>query len=132
MAPSTDPAVDPGTDRRGRPVVERLLVTGPAVSTRRLAAVVGLFFALIGAIVGYNANATSRERDQALVVNVASRQRALAERYLSDVLVVRNGGNADPTDDGAMLLHTADALLRGGTVLAVKGADQTIHIPPVS
>jgi len=100
--------------------------------SRRLGAIVGLFLVLIAAIVTYNATATNHERDQALVVNVASRQRALAERYITDVLLSLSGRPADPAHDAELLDSTAEALLHGGSVLAVQGADRTVRIPPVS
>jgi PAS domain S-box-containing protein len=119
-------------NRRPRPTSARSSVIGTARPHRRLEAVVGLFLVLIAAIVAYNARATGRQRDQALVVNVASRQRALAERYIKDVLLVLDGAQADPEADAALLEDTADALLNGGTVIAVQGGDSTIRIRPVS
>jgi PAS domain S-box-containing protein len=115
-----------------RATSRRLPIMAGGRRSRRLSAVVGLFLLLITGIVGYNARATGQERDQSLVVNVASRQRALAERYMKDVVLKVEGVPADPTDDANILRHTADALIHGGTVLAVQGADQTIRIPPVS
>lgn len=93
--------------------------------------IIALFLALIGAIVGFNARATSRERDSVLVVNVAARQRALAERYIKDVILRVDGFPADPSEDAAALSENANALLRGGKVEAVQGADATIVISPI-
>ena len=45
--------------------------------------------------------ATSRSQHRAAVVEVAARQRTLAERYVKEVLLVRAGAQADPADDGA-------------------------------
>src|SRR5213593_3933924 len=78
-------------------------------SARRLGVVIGLFLAVTAFLVAYNARATLRERDQTLVVNVAARQPALAERYIKAVV-----------------------LLHGGMVRAVQGAEAEIEIPPVS
>src|SRR5437899_2315247 len=100
--------------------------------TRRLGAVVGVFLLLITAIVAYNARATNRERNQAVVVNVAARQRALAQRYIEDVHLKVEGAPADPEADAAILRHTALALLHGGTVLAVQGPEVNLRIAPVT
>lgn len=81
-------------------------------------------------MVGYNAVATSRQRGDALIVNVAGRQRALSERFVQDVLLQVDGYAADPEADADMLMQNADALLKGGEVLAVQGADATIRIQP--
>ncbi|HYU57770.1 MAG TPA: PAS domain-containing sensor histidine kinase, partial [Actinomycetota bacterium] len=90
-----------------------------------------LFLLLIAAIVGFNARATASERDTVLTINVAARQQALAERYIKDVLLTVEGFPADPQQDATMLADTALALLQGGEVLAVQGADTTVLIQPV-
>ena len=99
---------------------------------RRLAGIVILYLVLIAGIVGYNALEIGRERGAALIVNVAARQRALAERYVRDALLVAEGFPADPDEDATQLVTNADALLLGGDVIAVQGADSTVHIPPAS
>ena len=97
---------------------------------RRLAGIVILYLVLIAGIVGYNAREMSNERGAALMVNVAARQRALAERYVRDVLLAADGIAADPGDDANQLLTNAEALLLGGDVEAVQGADSMVHIRP--
>jgi PAS domain S-box-containing protein len=99
---------------------------------QRFGLIIGLFLVLIGLIVGYNALATSKQRDTALIINVAARQRGLAERYIKDVLLEVDGYRADPQADATMLRDTAAALLEGGNVLAVQGADATVHIRPTT
>ncbi len=99
---------------------------------RRFGVIIALFLVLIGLIVGYNARATAKQRDTALIINVAARQRALAERYIKDVLLKVEGYRADPQEDAAMLRDTAQALLVGGDVLAVQGADADVHISPTT
>src|SRR2546428_3754930 len=95
---------------------------------RRFRWIIALFLVLIAAIVGYNAIATANQRDTALIVNVAARQRGLAERYIKDVVLKFDGFQADPGADATMLRATAAALLHGGSVLAVQGADATVYI----
>jgi diguanylate cyclase (GGDEF)-like protein/PAS domain S-box-containing protein len=99
---------------------------------RRLVWIVALYLVLIATIVGFNALEVGEERGAALIVNVAARQRALAERYVKDVMLVTERYRADPTHDAAELRANADALLHGGEVIAVQGADEEIHIPPAS
>ena len=100
-------------------------------SSKTFGWIIALFLVLITAIVGFNARAIARERASALVINVAARQRALAERYIKDVLLKVDGLQADPQEDATQLLETAIALLHGGEVQAVQGADATITIDPV-
>ena len=104
-----------GRDRRARRV-------GQVGSERRLLWIVAVYLLVIGTILGYNAIATASERDAALVVNVAARQRAVAERYIKDVLLSLSGYPADPQADAQALQENAVALLDGGTVDAVQGA----------
>ncbi|MGZ6546317.1 MAG: PAS domain-containing protein, partial [Actinomycetota bacterium] len=101
-------------------------------SERGLGAIVVLYLLLIAVIVGYNAHEMGHQRGAALVVNVSGRQRALAERYVKDVIFNTEDIQADPQDDEAQLLTNADALLHGGDVAAVQGTNGTVHIPPVT
>ena len=91
-----------------------------------------MYLVLIAGIVGYDAREVAHEHGAATIVNVAARQRALAERYQKDVLLVTHGLPADPDDDAGQLVTNADALLNGGTVTAVQGADLEVEIPPAS
>jgi diguanylate cyclase (GGDEF)-like protein/PAS domain S-box-containing protein len=99
---------------------------------RRLRWIVSLYLVLITVIVGFNATRIAHERGAALVVNIAARQRALAERYTKDVVLRTQGVAADPEDDAEELLANADALLHGGDVISVQGADEEVRIAPAS
>jgi diguanylate cyclase (GGDEF)-like protein/PAS domain S-box-containing protein len=99
---------------------------------RRLRWIVSVYLVLIAVIVGFNVSKIAEERGAALAVNVAARQRALAERYTKDVLLRSQGIAADPADDAAQLLANADALLNGGDVISVQGADEEVHISRAS
>jgi diguanylate cyclase (GGDEF)-like protein/PAS domain S-box-containing protein len=110
-------------------LVSRLPILGEVRLDRRLGWVIPVFIVLVTAIVGYNAQATAHERGSALVVNVASRQRTLVERYTKDVMLAVDGFQADPAQSGAILHQTADALLDGGSVVAPQGNDNRVEIP---
>ncbi len=105
---------------------------GDIASDRRIRWILAIYLLVVFGIVGYTARATYRQRGSALIVNIAARQKALAERYVKDVLLVNQGSQADPDDDAQQLLANAHALLAGGQVVAVQGADQEIVIPPAS
>src|SRR3989442_2526328 len=98
----------------------------------RLGWVVGLYLLLIAGILAYNAIVTENERTSALVVNVAGRQHAFAERYTKDVLLKAAGFEAAPEEDAQLLQQTAAAVLDGGKVLAVQGAERDLRIGPAS
>jgi diguanylate cyclase (GGDEF)-like protein/PAS domain S-box-containing protein len=129
--PETPPAVDLPESSQGR-ASGRLAFLGDFRLDRRLRGILVLYLVVIAGIVGYNARAISKEQGAALIVNVAARQRALAERYQKDVVLRTQDIQADPEDDAAQLLGNAEALLHGGDVVAVQGADEQVHIPAAS
>jgi diguanylate cyclase (GGDEF)-like protein/PAS domain S-box-containing protein len=91
---------------RGRRVTVAILV------------IFGLFSALSLALL---IRSTNRSRNQASVVEVAARQRTLAERYVNEVLLARQGIRVDPEQTGEILKRSAAALLDGGTAPGVPG-----------
>ncbi len=81
-------------------------------------------FALVSVLgVVLSISATSRSQHRGAVVEVAARQRTLAERYVKEVLLARAGQRVDPGYTASILLHSADALLDGGTAPPVNGDD---------
>jgi len=104
-------------ESRGRRAVLAILVT----------------FALCSAVsVGLSIWATSRSKNQASVIELAARQRTLAERYLSDVLLAREGRVVDPGYTAGLLVESARVLLDGGTAPEVNGDDDEMTIAAAS
>jgi diguanylate cyclase (GGDEF)-like protein/PAS domain S-box-containing protein len=91
-----------------------------------------LYLVVVAVIITYTVAAIAQQRGSALIINIASRQRALAERYVKDVLLVTDGIRTNPQDDADQLQVNARALLVGGDVVAVHGADEETVIPPAS
>jgi diguanylate cyclase (GGDEF)-like protein/PAS domain S-box-containing protein len=120
----------PSRPKRG---FRRMVRTGAVLSDfgpgARLPWIMAAFLLVVAAIVGYNAQTMSKQKGDALTVNVAARQRALAERYVKDVLLQAQGYQADPAEDADMLQTNANALINGGAVQAVQGADGIVRIP---
>ena len=77
-------------------------------------------------------SATGRARDRGTIVEVAARQRTLAERYFNEVLLVRAGRKAGPSVTSAELSESARALLNGGAAPAVAGDDDETTVPAAS
>jgi diguanylate cyclase (GGDEF)-like protein/PAS domain S-box-containing protein len=101
---------------RGRPAIVAILTT----------------FAVFSVVsVGMSIWATSRSQNRASVVQVAARQRTLAERYVADVLLVRAGLRADPRYTGRVLEKSVGALLDGGSAPPVYGDDDETALPPM-
>jgi diguanylate cyclase (GGDEF)-like protein/PAS domain S-box-containing protein len=98
-------------------------------AARRPIAAILATFALSSAItVGLSIWATTRSHHRAAVLEVAARQRTLAERYVKEILLVRSGAAADPATTAAALRQSADALLDGGLAPAVNGDDDEAEI----
>jgi diguanylate cyclase (GGDEF)-like protein/PAS domain S-box-containing protein len=96
---------------------------------RRAVAAILATFAFFSAVsVGLSIWATSRSQYKASVLEVASRQRTLSERYLREVLLAQAGRKADPADVGRLLDQSARTLLDGGTAPAVNGDDDETRL----
>jgi hypothetical protein len=96
---ASDPTLRP-FGARGRRTVTAILITIALSST-------------VG--VGLSILATSHSENRATVIEVAARQRTLAERYANEVLLAMDGQRVDPGAIGSDLRGSADALLEGGT-----------------
>jgi diguanylate cyclase (GGDEF)-like protein/PAS domain S-box-containing protein len=105
---------------------------GDLRTDRRVRRTLAAYLAIVTAIVTYTTISIANEQGSALVVNIAARQRALANRYVSDVLLVTSGLKADPAEAAEELRENATLLLNGGTAVSVHGADAEIDIRPVS
>jgi diguanylate cyclase (GGDEF)-like protein/PAS domain S-box-containing protein len=68
-------------------------------------------------------HATAKSQHRAGVLEVAARQRTLAERYVNEVLLVRSGAQADPAATASILQKSAAVLLAGGEAPQVEGDD---------
>ena len=104
-----------------------------AESGRRRILAIFVIFGLVSALsVTLSIRATGRSLNRATVVEVAGRQRTLAERYVKEVLLVRGGERADPALTASLLAESARALLDGGTAPAVNGDDDATTLGAAS
>jgi diguanylate cyclase (GGDEF)-like protein/PAS domain S-box-containing protein len=100
---------------------------------RRAVAAILVTFALVSAIsITLSLRATGRSKHQAAVVQVAARQRTLAERFVNDVLLRRSGHTADPATTARLRERSAAVLLDGGEAPAVNGDDDEMDLPGTS
>ena len=118
--------VQPRSRKRGS------ALPGDRRTDRRVLAILAVYLVVVTAIVAYTSTSIAEEQGSALVVNIAARQRALADRYVSDILLVTNGFAADPSDAAEDLRENAALLLGGGTGVSVHGADLEIDVDPAS
>jgi diguanylate cyclase (GGDEF)-like protein/PAS domain S-box-containing protein len=87
-------------------------------------------FAVFSALsVGLSIRETSRSHHRATVVEIAGRQRTLAERYVRETILVQSGGNSDPATTARLLRDSAKSLIDGGRAPAVNGDDDETALP---
>jgi diguanylate cyclase (GGDEF)-like protein/PAS domain S-box-containing protein len=97
---------------------------------RRTIGAILLTFALFSAVsVTLSISTTARSKHRAAVVQVAARQRTLAEHYVNEVLLARAGARADPGHTATLLTRSARALIEGGAAPAVEGDDDEAELP---
>ena len=100
---------------------------------RRVVGAILFTFAVFSATsVSLSIWATSRSRNKASVLQVAARQRTLAERYVQQVLLKWEGAKADPGTTASLLKESAHALLDGGVAPAVDGDDDETSLSAAS
>jgi diguanylate cyclase (GGDEF)-like protein/PAS domain S-box-containing protein len=93
-----------------------------AARGRRVTVAILVIFGLFSALsLSLLIRATNRSQNQASVVEVAARQRTLAERYVNEVLLARQGVQVDPGQTGEILKKSAAALINGGAAPGVPG-----------
>jgi diguanylate cyclase (GGDEF)-like protein/PAS domain S-box-containing protein len=91
-----------------------------------LVAIVVTFALILAASAAVSIWSTGKSRNRAAVVEIAGRQRTLAERYVTQLLLVREGAQASPQRTGVLLTQSVNALLNGGTAPAVDGDDDDV------
>ncbi len=88
-----------------------------------IVAIVITFAAVLGVSALLSILSTSRSQNRAAVVEIAARQRTLAERYVQQLLLAKSGAAVNPRHTAALLADSARALLNGGVAPAVEGDD---------
>ncbi|MDX6600419.1 MAG: hypothetical protein QOE87_4306 [Gaiellales bacterium] len=91
--------------------------------------IIALFAAFSAVSVALSIRETSGSRHRATMVEIAGRQRTLAERYVREVMLVHAGAKADPATTATLLHASADALIDGGVAPAVHGDDDETRLP---
>ncbi|MCW3033108.1 MAG: hypothetical protein QOK19_758 [Solirubrobacteraceae bacterium] len=99
-------------------------------SGRRPIIAIFLTFALISAAtIVLSVHTTKGSEHRTSVIQIAARQRTLAERYVEETLLVREGRAADPAYTARVMQASAAALLGGGAAPPVNGDDDETILP---
>ena len=100
-----------------------------AMRSRRTVVAIVATMALVSASSAVlSIRAASRSQHRATEIEIAGRQRTLAERYVQEVLLVRAGETADPAHTAQLLTASASALLNGGIAPAANGDDDDAKV----
>ncbi len=91
-----------------------------------IVAIVVTFALILVASAAVSIWSTGKSQNRAAVVEIAGRQRTLAERYVTQLLLLREGEQASPQRTGVLLTQSVNALLDGGTAPAVEGDDDDV------
>src|SRR5579884_3720061 len=87
-----------------------------------------LLVGLIGSLYQIFQLIHNRQAD-AVIIDLAGRQRMLAERHLQELLLASQGVQADHSGTGQLLLERVDVLLNGGHTMGDIGQPTTLTIP---
>jgi diguanylate cyclase (GGDEF)-like protein/PAS domain S-box-containing protein len=99
---------------------------------RTIIAILSMFALFSASSVVLSIRATQRSQHRAAVLQVAARQRTLAERYVQEILLARDGAQADPAALASLLSDSARALLDGGKAPSVNGDDDEVVLAPAT
>jgi diguanylate cyclase (GGDEF)-like protein/PAS domain S-box-containing protein len=92
-----------------------------------------VMFALFSTIsVALSVRETSSSQHRATVVEIAGRQRTLAERYVREAMLAHGGARADPALTAKLLQASANSLIDGGEAPEVNGDDDVTYLPPAT
>jgi diguanylate cyclase (GGDEF)-like protein/PAS domain S-box-containing protein len=88
-------------------------------------------FALVSAAsIWLSVRVTGGSEHRATTIEVASRQRTLAERYVKEILLAREGRASDPATIASVMVASSTALLEGGVAPGVNGDDDQTALQP--
>jgi PAS domain S-box-containing protein len=96
---------------------------------RTVGAILVIFTLFSGLSLFLSVSTTTGAKHRAAIVQVAARQRTLAERYAKNVLLAREGAEADPGAIARVLAASAAVLLDGGIAPSVDGDDDETRVP---
>jgi PAS domain S-box-containing protein len=95
-----------------------------------LIVLLALFLAGLFVIVAFTISSLQDREVDALVIDLAGRQRMLQQRHMKEILLVRQGSKADYVTTRVELMEALDGLLYGRPVTENWDPDQAMRVPP--
>jgi len=94
------------------------------------AGIIALYVVTMVGMVVYTFMTFQSQRSDAVVIDLAGRQRMLHTRHMMQILLVSHGGNADYHYTRRILHQTLNALIEGGDAIINLGEDEMETLPP--
>ncbi|MDX2347834.1 MAG: PAS domain S-box protein, partial [Nitrospirota bacterium] len=109
-----------------------LRVFGKSTLGRRFTFITILFLTVLLGIMVYTTMTIQKEKSNAILIDMAGRQRMLFEKHLNEVYLTSQGITADYKSTRELLRSTLDSLMKGGPVTLdpETGKSQTIPAVP--
>ena len=112
-------------------VVSKSGMTLPLTVGQRLLAMVVIFIAALGTILAVTLATVHNVEMDAVMVDIAGRQRMMIQRYFNETILVSHGIDKDLQATRHVLLNSVDALRHGGPVTVDLYSETRRSIPPV-
>lgn len=106
-------------------------MTLPLTVGQRLLAMVVIFIAALGTILAVTLATVHNVEMDAVMVDLAGRQRMMIQRYFNETILVSHGIDKDLQATRHVLLNSVDALRNGGPVTVDLYSEERRSIPPV-
>lgn len=106
-------------------------MTLPLTVGQRLLAMVVIFIAALGTILAVTLATVHNVEMDAVMVDLAGRQRMMIQRYFNETILVSHGIDKDLQATRHVLLNSVDALRNGGPVTVDLYSEERRLIPPV-
>jgi len=94
-----------------------------------VALVAVLLLALVGSLYQTYLIVDNRQAD-AVIIDLAGRQRMLIERHLKQVLLASQGFSVEHAETAQLLLQRINVLLKGGQTIRDIGEQTVVSLPP--
>lgn len=88
-----------------------------------------LFIVTLAGILAYTFLVLNKQKDDAVVIDLAGQERTLIQQDLSEVLLISQGSNPEQATTRKILRENLDALIHGGQVVLNQGTGETFVIP---
>jgi two-component system, OmpR family, sensor histidine kinase KdpD len=108
----------------------KLLFSSNSRGVQRVAILAALFVLTIVGALFYTIITLHEQKLDALVVDLAGRQRMLNERHMKEILLVSHGSPAAYGYTREVLTETGQALTNGGPAILALGQNDKVDLPP--